>query len=139
MHLERFVQAQQPVIDEVMAELLAGYKSSHWMWFVFPQLKALGRSGTAKFYGLEDLDEARAYLAHPWLGPRLLECTTTVLAHGDKTAHQIFGSPDDLKFRSCMTLFMRASPDTELFRQALAVFYAGEPDPATLQLLGASD
>ena len=101
--LDHFLTAQSPVIDRVLAELRAGCKESHWMWFVFPQLGALGRSGTARFYGIEDLEHARRYLAHPVLGPRLLECTRAVLAHGDKTAHAIFGSPDDLKSRSGMT------------------------------------
>lgn len=135
MTLERFVEAQAPVIERVMAELQDGEKQSHWMWFIFPQLKALGRSGTAKFYGLADLDEAKQYLAHPVLGPRLLGCTQAVLVHRDKTAHKIFGTPDDLKFRSCMTLFMLAAPEADVFRQALAMFYAGEPDPSTVDLL----
>lgn len=132
--LTRFLAAQSPVIDTVLAELQAGCKESHWMWFVFPQLSALGRSGTARFYGIEDLEQARRYLAHPVLGPRLLECTRAVLAHGDKSAHAIFGSPDDLKFRSCMTLFGLAGPHPE-FRQALELFYGGEPDPVTRGLL----
>ena len=133
--LTRFLAAQSPVIDRVLAELHAGRKESHWMWFVFPQLGALGRSGTARFYGIEDLEHARRYLAHPVLGPRLLECTRAVLAHGDKTAHAIFGSPDDLKFRSCMTLFDLAGPQHPEFRQALELFYDGEPDPVTVALL----
>ena len=133
--LARFLAAQSPVIDRVLAELRAGCKASHWMWFVFPQLGALGRSGTARFYGIEDLEHARRYLAHPVLGPRLLECTRAVLAHGDKSAHAIFGSPDDLKFRSCMTLFDLAGPQHPEFRQALEQFYGGEPDPVTVGLL----
>lgn len=133
--LTRFLTAQSPVIDRVLAELHAGYKESHWMWFVFPQLGALGRSGTARFYGIEDLEQARRYLAHPVLGPRLLECTRAVLAHGDRSAHAIFGSPDDLKFRSCMTLFDLAGPQQPEFRQALERLYAGEPGPVTVGLL----
>ena len=133
--LARFLAAQSPVIDRVLAELRAGCKESHWMWFVFPQLGALGRSGTARFYGIEDLEHARRYLAHPVLGPRLLECTRAVLAHGDKTAHAIFGSPDDLKFRSCMTLFNLAGPQHPEFRQAIELFYGSEPDPVTVGLL----
>ncbi|MEN9474049.1 MAG: hypothetical protein RIS48_769 [Pseudomonadota bacterium] len=133
--LARFLAAQSPVIDRVLAELHAGRKESHWMWFVFPQLGALGRSGTARFYGIEDLEHARRYLAHPVLGPRLLECTRAVLAHGDRSAHAIFGSPDDLKFRSCMTLFDLAGPQQPEFRRALERLYAGEPDPVTVGLL----
>ncbi len=132
--LDRFLAAQAPVIDGVLAELRAGRKESHWMWFVFPQLGALGRSATARFYGIEDLEHARRYLAHPVLGPCLLACTRAVLAHGDQTAYAIFGSPDDLKFRSCMTLFGLAGPHPE-FRQALELFYGGEPDPVTVGLL----
>lgn len=133
--LARFLTAQAPVIDGVLAELQAGYKESHWMWFVFPQLSALGRSATARFYGIEDLEHARRYLAHPVLGPSLLECTRAVLAHGDRSAHAIFGSPDDLKFRSCMTLFDLAGPQQPEFRQALQRLYAGEPGPVTVGLL----
>ena len=133
--LARFLAAQFPVIDAVLAELRVGCKESHWMWFVFPQLSALGRSGTARFYGIEDLEHARRYLAHPVLGPRLLECTRAVLAHGDQTAHAIFGSPDDLKFRSCMTLFELAGSQHPEFRQALELFYGGAPDPLTVGLL----
>ncbi|WP_442761832.1 DUF1810 domain-containing protein [Malikia spinosa] len=133
--LARFLAAQSPVIDRVLAELHAGRKESHWMLFVFPQLGVLGRSGTARFYGIEDLEHARRYLAHPVLGPRLLECTRAVLAHGDRSAHAIFGSPDDLKFRSCMTLFDLAGPQQPEFRRALERLYAGEPDPVTVGLL----
>lgn len=132
--LSRFLAAQAPVIDRVLAELHAGCKQSHWMWFIFPQLGALGRSATARFYGIEDLEHARRYLDHPVLGPRLLACTRAVLAHGDKTAHAIFGSPDDLKFRSCMTLFELAGSQHPEFRQALERFYGGEPDPLTVGL-----
>ena len=133
MNLQRFLDAQAPVIRTVMAELAAGEKRTHWMWFVFPQLAALGRSGTAKFYGLAGLDEARAYLAHPVLGERLRACARAVLAHRDKSARAIFGTPDDLKFRSCMTLFGLAVPDEPLFGEALAAFYGGEADAATLE------
>lgn len=138
MNLERFLTAQAPVMADVMAELQAGRKQSHWMWFVFPQLAALGRSATAKFYGLRDLAEAKAYLAHPVLGARLVDCTRAVLAHaGKKTAHEIFGAPDDLKFRSCMTLFMLAAPQIDVFRSALDAFYAGEADENTVWQVGA--
>jgi len=134
MNLTRFLDAQAPVIDAVMAELRAGTKRTHWMWFVFPQLKSLGRSSTAKQYGIESLDEASAYLAHPVLGGRLKACTRAVLAHPDRTAHAIFGSPDDLKFRSSMTLFGIAAPDEPLFAQALRQFYGGRPDPLTVEI-----
>ena len=131
--LARFFTAKSPVIDDVLAEMHAGRKQSHWMlWFVFPQLGALGRSATARFYGIEELEHARRYLAHPVLGPRLLACTRAVLAHRDKSAHAIFGSPDDLKFRSCMTLFELAGPQHPEFRQALELFHGGEPDPVTV-------
>ena len=133
--LDRFIEAQSSVIEEVMAELSAGKKETHWMWFIFPQLKVLGRSGTAKFYGLVNLDEARLYLEHPVLGPRLRHCTQAVLAHADKTADEIFGFPDYLKFRSSMTLFMMAKPDQILFNQALTQFYAGKSDPRTIEVL----
>ena len=134
--LERFVTAQEPVIDQVRRELAAGAKSSHWMWFIFPQLRALGRSATARFYGLDGVDDARAYLAHPVLGPRLLECTQLVDHVQGKTALQILGSPDDLKFRSCLTLF--AAIQKPPFEAALQHFYAGQPDPLTLELLHAA-
>jgi len=131
--LQRFLEAQAPVIDAVLAELDAGRKRSHWMWFVFPQLASLGRSSTARFYGIESVDEARAYLAEPVLGERLKACTRAVLRHPDRSAHAIFGSPDDLKFRSSMTLFGLAAPEEPLFRQALERFYEGRPDPLTVE------
>lgn len=133
---EHFREAQAPVYPAVLAELRAGQKRSHWMWFIFPQLRALGRSPMAKHFGLEGLDEARAFLADPLLGARLRECVALVLTHPDRSAHQIFGSPDDLKFRSCLTLFAAAAPADPLFSRALATFYAGVPDPLTLDLLG---
>lgn len=132
--LDHFVQAQAEVIDAVMAELRAGRKRTHWMWFVFPQLAALGRSATARFYGLASLDEARAYADHPVLGPRLRECTRAVLSHPDKTPLEIFGSPDNLKLRSCMTLFWLAAPGEAVFREALDVFFGGVPDEVTVRL-----
>lgn len=134
MNLQRFLDAQTPVIDTVLAELAAGRKRTHWMWFVFPQLRALGRSATAQHYGIDSVAEARAYWGEPVLRERLLACTRAVLAHGDKTLHAIFGAPDDLKFRSCMTLFAIAAPEEPLFRQALDRFCDGEPDPATVAL-----
>lgn len=132
--LKRFVDAQRSVYAEVCAELAAGCKRSHWMWFVFPQLKGLGRSATAQHYGIASKAEAQAYWAHPLLGPRLKECTELVLAVDGRSAHQIFGPPDDLKFRSCMTLFARATGDA-VFSRALEKFFDGRPDEATLRLL----
>ena len=130
-----FLTAQNAVYSTVLAELRAGEKRTHWIWFIFPQLEALGRSSTAKFYGLKDLDAARAYLADPILGARLRECVATVLAVEGRSAHDIFHSPDDLKFRSCLTLFEAASPGEPFFPAALAKFYAGQRDPMTLDLL----
>ena len=133
--LERFVEAQDRVYVSVCEELAAGEKTSHWMWFVFPQLKALGRSPIAKHFGIESKDEALAYWKHPVLGSRLKECTKLVLAVGDKTIHEVFGSPDDLKFRSCMTLFAQVAPEEPVFSQALERFYGGQPDESTIELL----
>jgi uncharacterized protein (DUF1810 family) len=133
--LERFVSAQAGVIANVRAELRDGRKKSHWMRFVFPQIAGLGNSMMAARYAIASLGEARAYLAHPVLGPRLKECTELVLAVEGRTAHQIFGSPDDLKFRSSMTLFAAASPGDSLFAAALARHFGGVPDPATLEKL----
>jgi uncharacterized protein (DUF1810 family) len=135
--LQRFVTAQQPVIDTALTELRAGRKRSHWMWFVFPQLRGLGRSSTAQFYGIASLDEARAYLAHPLLGSRLDACTRAVLESSASSLNVIFGSPDDMKFRSSMTLFALASPDEDsVFRQALDRWCEGRLDAATRTLLG---
>jgi uncharacterized protein (DUF1810 family) len=136
MDLERFVTAQAGVMGEVRNELAAGRKRTHWMWFVFPQLRGLGASSMALHYGLASLDEARAYLAHPVLGPRLRECCELLLAVGGKSAHDILGSPDDLKFRSCVTLFGLAAPDDPLFPLCLQRFYGGQPDPRTVALCG---
>ena len=134
--LQRFVAAQQPVWPQVLAELRAGEKRSHWMWFVFPQLKGLGSSGMAMHYGLSGLPEARAYLAHPLLGPRLREACALMLAVPGRSAHAILGSPDDLKFRSCVTLFALAAPQEDLFRRCLDRFWDGAPDPRTVALCG---
>lgn len=133
---EHFVAAQDQVYPEVVAELRAGNKTSHWMWFIFPQLKSLGRSPMAQQFGIADLDEARAYLTHPVLGRRLIECTGLMLAHEGRTAHQILHSPDDLKFRSSMTLFAHAAADPAPFRQALETYYDGIEDPLTLHEIG---
>jgi uncharacterized protein (DUF1810 family) len=130
--LERFVEAQDPVYEAVRRELGAGRKESHWMWFVFPQVAGLGQSATSIGFAIASLDEARAYLAHPVLGPRLRECATLVLETEGRTARQIFGPVDELKFRSSMTLFARAAPDEELFPRCLDKYFAGQHDPATL-------
>src|SRR5215211_1816682 len=135
-NLERFVSAQAPVFAAALAELRAGRKRSHWMWFVFPQLRGLGRSSTAEFYGIVSLAEARAYLAHALLGPRLMQCTEAVLAVEGRSLHEIFGSPDDVKFCSSMTLFSRAQGgDESVFRRALDRFCSGREDERTVELL----
>ena len=134
--LERFVTAQASVFSTVMAELTAARKRSHWMWFVFPQLRDLGQSSMARFYGIGSLDEARAYLSHALLGPRLDLCTRAVLDAEDRSLHEIFGSPDDVKFRSSMTLFALAAPDKDsTFRKAIARKCQGREDDRTLALL----
>ena len=134
-NLQRFVDAQAPVYAGVLDELRAGKKATHWMWFIFPQLKELGRSTIAKHYGITSLAEAVAYLEHPLLGQRLLECTELMLAARGKSALEILGSPDDLKFRSCMTLFMAARPDLPVWQAALDQYFGGEVDAATMSLL----
>ena len=134
--LARFVTAQAAVYEDVLAELRAGRKASHWMWFVFPQLRGLGSSPMAHRYGIASLDEARAYFRHPLLGPRLVECTKRMLGHRGRSAREILGPPDDLKLRSSMTLFAEASDDEPSFREVLDLFYAGQPDERTLALLG---
>ena len=133
--LQRFVDAQASVIGRVEAEIAAGRKTSHWMWFVFPQLRGLGSSAMAQRYGIGSLAEARAYAAHPLLGARLRRCTALMVAVPGKSAHEILGAPDDLKFRSSMTLFAHAAPDELLFRGALERFFGGEGDARTLQRL----
>ena len=133
--LDRFVQAQDPVWQDVRRELRIGSKRTHWMWFVFPQLRGLGHSALAQRYGLASREEARAYLEHPVLGPRLLECTGLVSAVQDRSINQILGSPDDLKFRSSMTLFAAVAPDEPRFRGALDRFFDGVPDRLTVDRL----
>lgn len=135
--LGRFVTAQANTIDAALAELKAGRKRSHWMWFVFPQLRGLGRSDMATRYGLGSLDEARAYLAHPVLGSRLEECTRVVVEATAGSLHAIFGSPDDMKFHSSMTLFaIAAGDDDSIYRQALDRWCGGGMDERTVALLG---
>ena len=133
--LQRFVDAQEPRIADAMAELRGGRKRTHWMWFVFPQLRGLGHSQMAWHFGIASRDEAAAFLAHPVLGPRLRECVEAVLAVRGRTAHEIFGSPDDLKLRSCLTLFAEVAGGDSVFDRALRQYFAGQPDPATLDLL----
>jgi len=134
--LERFVTAQAPVYERVVAELRAGHKRTHWMWFVFPQVRGLGSSPMAQTFGIASLDEARAYLAHPVLGSRLIACTELVLAVTDRSAHEIFGSPDDVKFRSSMSLFALAAADGErVFTRALDRYFGGVADERTGALL----
>jgi uncharacterized protein (DUF1810 family) len=134
-NLRRFVEAQDLVYRSVIGELRAGVKQSHWMWFVFPQVAGLGRSATAEMYAIGSLDEAKAYLAHPLLGGRLRECTQLMLDVTGKSARQILGSPDDLKFFSSMTLFAHAATDETLFHDALAKYFDKEEDPQTLRML----
>jgi uncharacterized protein (DUF1810 family) len=134
--LQRFVTAQAPVFETALGELKAGRKRSHWMWFIFPQLRGLGRSSTAEFYGLASLEEARAYLAHRLLGARLSGCVETVLAIEGRSLHAIFGAPDDMKFQSSMTLFARAAASRESpFWRALDRYCEGRMDERTLALL----
>lgn len=133
--LSRFVEAQAGVYDGVLAELRRGQKTGHWMWFVFPQIAGLGRSPTARFYAIADLAEARAYLAHPVLGPRLVEAVEAINALPGRDAHAVFGSPDDLKLRSSLTLFQVAGPEEPAFQRALDKYFGGRPDPLTLEKL----
>jgi uncharacterized protein (DUF1810 family) len=133
--LQRFVDAQNPVYDAVRGELRAGRKEGHWMWFVFPQLRGLGSSHMANAYGISSRQEAEAYLNHPVLGPRLRECGKLVNLIEGRSISEIFGSPDDLKFRSSMSLFARVASDHQVFEEALVKYFAGEPDPRTLRLL----
>jgi len=131
-NLRRFVDAQEDVFDEVCAELAAGRKRGHWMWFIFPQLKGLGRSSTAQFYGISGKDEAEASLRHPVLGQRLRRCTELLLGIQGRSINEIVGSPDDLKFRSCMTLFAHVAQDKQIFVDAVNKYYGGKFDDWTL-------
>jgi uncharacterized protein (DUF1810 family) len=133
--LQRFVLAQDPVFDHVLSELRAGMKTSHWMWFIFPQIRGLGRSPISLEYAISSREEARAYLQHPILGPRLKECTRLVLGVQGRAVEDIFGSPDDMKFRSSMTLFAQVSPEDDIFQRALEKYFAGVPDQLTLDRL----
>ena len=133
--LNRFVRAQEETYEQALTELERGRKQSHWMWFIFPQLDGLGSTPISRFYSIKSEDEARAYLAHPVLGPRLTQCAEAILAVDGKSATAILGSPDDLKLRSCATLFAHVSPPGSVFERVLDKFYSGERDPATLRLL----
>ncbi|HEX6361312.1 MAG TPA: DUF1810 domain-containing protein [Albitalea sp.] len=135
--LQRFVDAQDRVYHDVRLELASGEKRSHWMWFVFPQLKGLGHSPMARRYGIASRAEAEAYWRHSVLGPRLKECSELVLAVKGRTAREIMGPPDDVKLRSCMTLFAEVVPEEPVFRQVLEKYFAGAPDVKTLELLAA--
>lgn len=134
-NLKRFLEAQNPLYSRVKAELRSGQKTGHWMWFIFPQLRGLGRSPMANEYGISSREEALAYLQHPILGERLRECTRLVHSVEGRSVNEIFGYPDDLKFRSSMTLFANVSPQDQIFKHALEKFFEGEPDGLTLQLL----
>jgi len=134
--LERFVRAQERTCQTALAEIRSGRKRSHWMWYVFPQIAGLGFSETSRRYAIRNTAEARAYLAHPLLGPRLIECFEAALSVDGRTAHAIFGSPDDLKFRSCATLFACVAPPGSVFHRVLDKYFDGEDDPRTLELAG---
>jgi uncharacterized protein (DUF1810 family) len=134
-HLQRFVDAQDPVYDQVRRELRRRRKESHWMWFVFPQIAGLGQSAVSIHFAIGSLDEAKAYLAHPVLGPSLRECAEIVAGVEGRTAREVFGAIDEMKFRSSMTLFAEAGPDFPVFEQCLEKYFGGQPDPATLAAL----
>jgi uncharacterized protein (DUF1810 family) len=135
-NLNRFCQAQETTYESALSEIRSGRKKTHWMWFIFPQYAGLGFSSTSVFYATKTLDEARAYLAHPVLGSRLEECCQALLALENLTVHEIFGSPDDLKLRSSMTLFAYVAPPGSVFEQVLAKYCDGKPDQLTIELLG---
>lgn len=133
--LKRFVEAQEADYDRALSELVAGRKRTHWMWYIFPQIDGLGSSSISKHFAISGIDEARAYLDHPVLGPRLHECAEAVVALEGRTASEVFGSPDDLKLKSCATLFASALPPGSVFDRLLAKYYAGARDEKTLDLL----
>ena len=134
-NFERFVDAQAPVYDEVRRELMAGRKQGHWMWFIFPQIAGLGQSPMSICFAIGSLNEAKAHLAHSVLGARLRECAQLTLDVGGRSARDIFGSIDEMKFRSSMTLFAEAAPDEEVFQRCIDKFFGGSPDSATLARL----
>lgn len=133
--LERFVRAQERDYAQALAELSAGRKRTHWIWYVLPQLRDLGRSAMAREFGLAGRQEAADYMAHPVLGPRLVECVKAILRHPDRSAVEILGEVDAVKFRSCLTLFIEVAPLEPVFASALKTFYGGSPDEETLRLL----
>ena len=133
--LKRFLDAQEGDYEQALREILSGRKRSHWIWYIFPQLKALGYSSTAKYYGIRDLDEAKAYLAEPTLRSRLIEISEALLTLPENDPSIVMGYPDDLKLRSSMTLFLAADPDCPVFQLVLDKYYGGKPDPRTLELL----
>jgi uncharacterized protein (DUF1810 family) len=132
-NLQRFLDAQQRDFETARNELLAGRKRSHWIWYIFPQLKGLGHSHNSEYYGIGGLEEAMAYLKHPVLGTRLIELVTIVLGHKNKTAEEIFGSPDNMKFHSCITLFSLEPNADEVFKTAIEQFFGGEADETTIK------
>lgn len=134
-NLQRFLDAQEGVYATVVEELRSGRKSSHWIWFIFPQITGLGRSGMAQKFAIASFDEAKAFLQHPVLGPRLRECTQLVLNVDGRSAEEIFSYPDNLKFRSCLTLFITATTDNTIFKDALLKYFDGKPDTVTLDIL----
>lgn len=136
-NLQRFVDAQEGVVEGACAELRRGRKTGHWMWFIFPQLRGLGSSSMAEYYGITSLAEARAYLDHPLLGERLIECSRIVMLIEGRSLREIFGSPDDMKFKSSMTLFARAAAENSIFIEAINKFCDGSFDPLTLKAVSA--
>ena len=134
-HLQRFVDAQNPVFEQVCAELRQGRKVTHWMWFIFPQIKGLGSSPTAIQFAISSLQEAEAYVRHPILGPRLRECSRLVTLVEGRSINHIFGYPDHLKFHSSMTLFAGTTGENQILKDALQKYFGGEPDPLTLERL----
>jgi uncharacterized protein (DUF1810 family) len=134
--LSRFVNAQETIFERVLAELISGQKRSHWMWFIFPQIEGLGNNPTSRYYAIKSLDEAREYLNHPVLGPRLVQCAEAVLAIQGKSASEIFGFPDDLKLMSSMTLFACVTDFPSVFGDVLEKYFDGKRDKETLKLLG---
>ena len=135
-HLNRFVQAQADVYKQALLEIKSGLKQTHWMWYIFPQVDGLGFSSTSKFYSIKNIGEAQAYLSHPILGPRLLECAEAALRVEARSAYDIFGSPDEQKLQSCATLFASVSPADSVFHRLLEKYFQGRRDNKTLQLLG---
>lgn len=136
--LSRFLEAQKNSYDTALREIRAGRKRSHWMWYIFPQIRGLGYSAMAQHYAIRDLGEAREYVQHPLLGPRLIEISEALLSLDESDPIRVMGSPDDLKLRSCMTLFQSAAPDQPVFGKVLDKFYGGRPDGRTLEILSLS-